>query len=67
MTLVQLGHPARARRFLADGERARFHDAALWQIRERRDQRAAELPEWEALRDLAARIKAHTSTRWATS
>jgi len=60
VTLVQLSHPARARRFLADGERARFHDAALWQIRLRRDQRAAELPEWEALRDLAARIKAHT-------
>jgi len=60
VTLVQLGHPARARRFLADVERARFHDAALWQIRERRDQRAAELPEWEALRELGARIKAHT-------
>jgi L-lactate dehydrogenase complex protein LldF len=60
MSLVQLGHPARARRFLKDVERARFHDNALWQIRVRRDQRVAELPEWEQLRELAAQIKAHT-------
>jgi L-lactate dehydrogenase complex protein LldF len=55
-----LDHPAQARRFLADGDRAAFHDAALWQIRGRRDQRVAELPEWEQLRELAAQIKAHT-------
>jgi L-lactate dehydrogenase complex protein LldF len=60
MSLVQLGHATRARRFLADAERARFHDDALWQIRGRRDQRVAELPEWEQLRELAAQIKAHT-------
>ena len=60
MSLVQLGHPARARHFLADTERARFHDDALWQIRGRRDQRVAELPEWEQLRELAAQIKGHT-------
>jgi len=60
MSLVQLSHPARARQFLGDAERARFHDAALWQIRGRRDQRVAELPEWEQLRELAAQIKAHT-------
>jgi len=60
MSLVQLSHPARARRFLADTERARFHDSALWQIRERRDQRVAALPEWDQLRELAAQIKAHT-------
>ncbi|MEO8179480.1 MAG: lactate utilization protein B [Deltaproteobacteria bacterium] len=60
MSLVRLGHPARARDFLQDVERARFHDNALWQIRGRRDQRVAELPEWEELRELAAQIKAHT-------
>jgi L-lactate dehydrogenase complex protein LldF len=59
MSLVSLSHPARARQFLGDAERARFHDAALWQIRGRRDQRVAELPEWESLRELAAQIKAH--------
>jgi L-lactate dehydrogenase complex protein LldF len=53
-------HPDLAAGFLNDGDRARFHDAALWQIRRRRDQRVSELPEWEELRELAARIKAHT-------
>jgi L-lactate dehydrogenase complex protein LldF len=56
----RLDHPALARGFLGDGDRARFHDGALWQIRRRRDQRVSELPEWEALRELAAQIKAHT-------
>lgn len=60
MNRVQLSHPARARQFLGDAERARFHDSALWQIRGRRDQRVAELPEWERLRELGAQIKAHT-------
>jgi L-lactate dehydrogenase complex protein LldF len=57
------GHPARAQLFLADGERARFHDGALWEIRRRRDRRARELPEWQELRTLAGRIKAHTLGR----
>jgi L-lactate dehydrogenase complex protein LldF len=60
MSRLQLSHPARARQFLGDAERARFHDGALWQIRGRRDQRVAELPEWERLRELASQIKAHT-------
>lgn len=53
-------HAARAGEFLADGDRARSHDASLWQIRSRRDQRVRALPEWERLRVLAAGIKAHT-------
>ena len=57
---VVAGHPARAEPFLADVERSRFHDRALWAIRKRRDQRARELPEWHTLRALAGRIKAHT-------
>ena len=56
-------HWARAERFLADTERSRFHDGALWEIRRRRDQRARGLPEWEALRSLGAQIKAHTLSR----
>jgi L-lactate dehydrogenase complex protein LldF len=55
-----LRHPERAAAFLADAERAGRHDQTLWQIRGRRDERARELPEWEVLRDLAGRIKAHT-------
>ncbi len=60
MTARAVGHPERAREFLADPERARFHDGTLWQIRSRRDQRARGLPEWEALRERAGQIKDHT-------
>jgi L-lactate dehydrogenase complex protein LldF len=56
-------HALGAERFLADEERSRFHDRALWEIRRRRDRRAQALPEWQALRSLAARIKAHTISR----
>ena len=56
-------HWERAEPFLADTERSRFHDGALWELRRRRDQRARGLPEWEALRSLGAQIKAHTLSR----
>jgi L-lactate dehydrogenase complex protein LldF len=58
-------HPARAEGFLADVERSHFHDGALWELRRRRDRRARALPEWEALRALAAGIKAHSLSRLA--
>ncbi len=60
MTVSGSDHPSRAAVFLADPDRSGWHDNALWQIRGRRDQRARALPEWEALRALAGRIKAHT-------
>ncbi|HKA15731.1 MAG TPA: lactate utilization protein B [Myxococcota bacterium] len=53
-------HPAAAARFTADEARAHWHDEALWFVREKRDRAARALPEWEALRDCAAAIKAHT-------
>lgn len=56
----QPDHREGAARFLAHAERANFHDSALWQIRSRRDQSAHSVPEWEELRELASRIKAHT-------
>lgn len=56
-------HASRAGDFLADVERSRFHDQALWELRRRRDRRVRDLPEWESLRSLAARIKAHTVSR----
>ena len=54
------GHPAAANAFIANHERAQWHDKALWFIREKRDRAAASLPEWETLRNHAAAIKAHT-------
>jgi L-lactate dehydrogenase complex protein LldF len=63
MSPATRSHSARAEGFLADVERSRFHDGALWEIRRRRDRRARELPEWERLRALAADIKGHTLSR----
>ena len=57
------GHPERAATFASDRERARWHDGALWFVRERRDAAAGAVPEWEALRHAAASIKRHTLSR----
>lgn len=59
-------HASRAARFVGDEERARWHDGALWFVRERRDQAAARVPEWETLRQRAAAIKRHVLSDWAT-
>ena len=53
-------HAERAADFLRDPERARWHDASLWSLREKRDRAAAAVPDWEALREAAAAIKRHT-------
>ncbi len=55
-----MNHPQAAATFTADKERARWHDSALWFIREKRDKQAFSVPEWEELRQAAADIKAHT-------
>ena len=56
-------HPDAARAFLADRERARWHDSAIWWVRQKRDAQMAQLPEWETLRAMAEQIKAHTLSR----
>lgn len=56
-------HPQAAAEFLADRERARWHDSAIWWVRQKRDAQAQQLPEWEQLRALAQQIKAHTLSR----
>ena len=57
-------HPAAAAVFLRDSERAAWHDEALWFVRQKRDTATA-LPEWEALRDAGAALKAHAMGRLA--
>ncbi len=57
-------HPAAAAAFLRDPARARWHDEALWFVRQRRD-RATDLPEWEALRNAGSALKAHAMGRLA--
>jgi L-lactate dehydrogenase complex protein LldF len=56
---VPLSHAQRAREFARDLERVRWHDEALWYVREKRDRAVREVPEWEELRERAAAIKAH--------
>src|SRR5687768_15057217 len=53
-------HPQQAAKFVANRERATWHDQALWFVRTKRDRVAATVPEWEELREEAARIKEHT-------
>jgi L-lactate dehydrogenase complex protein LldF len=52
-------HPAAAARFLADEARGRWHDAALWAVRVRRDAAAGGVAGWEALRERAEAIRRH--------
>ena len=58
-----MSHPERAREFARDPERVAWHDRAVWSVRTRRDAAAAGVPDWEALRETAARIRAHTLSR----
>jgi L-lactate dehydrogenase complex protein LldF len=57
---MSVGFDARARRALPDGPRVARHDAAVWDLRRKRDAAAREVPDWEALREHAAALKAHT-------
>ncbi len=57
------GHPAAAARFTANEPRARWHDQSLWFVREKRDRAASLVPDWEALRDAGAAIRAHVRGR----
>ena len=52
-----MGHVSSAADFVADAERTRWHDEALWFVRAKRDRAADQVPDWEALRDEAAGIK----------
>ncbi|WP_456432712.1 lactate utilization protein B [Nitratifractor sp.] len=55
-----IDHAGAAAEFLGDRTRAKRHDEALWFVRQKRDAAAGSLPEWEALRSHAQRIKEHT-------
>ncbi len=54
-----MSHARRASAFARDAARVRWHDEALWYVREKRDRAARGVPEWEELRERAAAIKAH--------
>lgn len=63
MTEHTLDHPAAAAHFIANGERLRWHDNAIWGTRKKRDRASQSVPEWETLRELASQIKQHTMSR----
>jgi len=48
-----------AETFLRDEARVTWHDQAIWHLRKKRDTATEDVPDWEALRDHAAAIKAH--------
>lgn len=52
-----LDHAARAAIFNRDEARVDWHDKKLWFVRQKRDVAARQIPEWEALREQASRIK----------
>jgi len=58
-----MDHPTAAAEFIANGDRAHWHDTALWFVRSKRDRMAHALAEWETLREVASRIKLHTMSR----
>ncbi|MDR1406135.1 MAG: lactate utilization protein [Prevotellaceae bacterium] len=55
-------HSAAAKRFIRNREQEQWHNETLWMVRQKRDNMAMRLPEWEALRELASQIKMHTIT-----
>ncbi len=55
-----VSHPKLAEEFVKNTKRMKWHDKALWFVREKRDKEAHSLQEWEKLRELAEQIKAHT-------
>lgn len=55
----------KAHTVLKDKEKVSRHDQTFWSVREKRDQLAMHLPEWEQLRDTASAIKRHTLTHLA--
>jgi L-lactate dehydrogenase complex protein LldF len=58
-------HPKDAAAFIANKERAAWHDRTLWFVRAKRDKMAASVPEWEQLREQASLIKQHTMANLA--
>jgi L-lactate dehydrogenase complex protein LldF len=56
----KFNHADDATAFVANHARAKWHDQALWFVRQKRDRMANSLPEWEALRETASSIKAYT-------
>lgn len=60
VTAADKSHPEEANEFVADQDRAHWHDQTLWFVRSKRDKAASTVPEWEELRETASQIKKYT-------
>ena len=58
-------HSEAARRFNDNRAKTTWHDATFWSLRQKRDNMASGLSEWEELREHASQIKQHTVTHLA--
>lgn len=61
--MSNVDHATNAKAFLTDEVRSRWHDQALWHVRQKRDGVVHGVPEWEELRNHAAAIKLHTLSK----
>ena len=55
-------HSKAAKAFLKNQDYAHWHDNTFWAVRQKRDNMAQGLDEWEQLREKASAIKRHTIT-----
>ncbi|MDR2027454.1 MAG: lactate utilization protein [Prevotellaceae bacterium] len=56
-------HAKSATLFIRNREQEQWHNETLWFVRQKRDNMAMRIPEWEDLRELAGKIKMHTVSR----
>jgi L-lactate dehydrogenase complex protein LldF len=66
MTTETKDHAELADIFNRDEDRVDWHDETLWWIRAKRDKSVHQLPEWEALREAASKIKHNVLSNLST-
>lgn len=55
-------HAEAATSFIKNKKQEQWHNETLWMVRQKRDNLAMLIPEWEELRQLSSKIKMHTVT-----
>ena len=60
-----MNHAQQAARFVADENRARWHNESVWSMRHNRDLSITSIEDWEILRERASQIKGHMLSKLA--
>jgi L-lactate dehydrogenase complex protein LldF len=55
-----MSHPQNAKEFIQNSGKVKWHDQALWFVRQKRDMASKKINGWEELRQSASKIKKHT-------